>query len=253
MTHVGQTEEPELSFLAHLIELRSRLMKAVLSVLAVFLGLLPFSQELYSWLSKPLLAHMPENSQMIAIDVASPFLTPLKLTLFVAMVIAVPVVLYQVWSFVAPGLYKHEKKLALPLLVSSTFLFYGGCIFAYYVILPIVFGFFTGAAPEGVAVMTDIARYLDFVMIIFFAFGVSFEIPIVAILLVATGVSTPKSLAAKRPYVVVGAFTIGMFLTPPDIISQTLLAIPMWLLYELGIIFSAAFKPKPVEQEHISD
>lgn len=243
-------EEQEQTFLEHLFELRSRLLKAVLAVIGVFLVLIPFSQQLYQWLSAPLIAKLPDNSQMIAIDVASPFLTPLKLTLFVAMIIAVPIVLYQIWSFIAPGLYKHEKKLAAPLLISSTLLFYTGCVFAYYVILPLVFGFFAGAAPEGVAVMTDIARYLDFVMVLFFAFGASFEVPIVAILLVATGVSTPKSLASKRPYVIVSAFAIGMILTPPDVISQTLLAVPMWLLFEIGVLFSGMFVPgkKEIEQ-----
>ncbi|MGV6852156.1 MAG: twin-arginine translocase subunit TatC [bacterium] len=243
-------EEQEQTFLDHLFELRSRLLKAVLAVIGVFLVLIPFSQQLYQWLSAPLIAKLPDNSQMIAIDVASPFLTPLKLTLFVAMIIAVPIVLYQIWSFIAPGLYKHEKKLAAPLLISSTLLFYTGCVFAYYVILPLVFGFFAGAAPEGVAVMTDIARYLDFVMVLFFAFGASFEVPIVAILLVATGVSTPKSLASKRPYVIVSAFAIGMILTPPDVISQTLLAVPMWLLFEIGVLFSGMFAPgkKEIEQ-----
>ena len=228
----------ELSFLEHLVELRSRLLKACGAVLVVLVALLPFSRQLYEALAAPLMAQMPEGSSMIAIDVASPFLTPFKLTLLVAVMVAIPVVMYQLWAFVAPALFKHEKKLARPLLFSSVFLFYSGCAFAYFVVFPLVFGFLTRVAPEGVAVMTDISKYLDFVMTLFFAFGITFEVPIATIILVATGITTPAKLAGWRPYIVVGAFALGMVLTPPDVISQTLLAVPMWLLFEIGIIFS---------------
>lgn len=231
-------EPQEQSFLSHLVELRSRLMKAVFAVLVVLLALLPFTDALYAWVAKPLMQYLPEGSSMIAIDVASPFLTPFKLAMVTAVFIAMPVAIYQLWSFVSPGLYKHEKRLAVPLLISSIFLFYLGCAFAYYVVFPLAFSFFTGTTPEGVAMMTDISKYLDFVLILFFAFGLAFEVPIATILLVATGTTSPKQLAEKRAYVIVGAFVIGMILTPPDIISQTLLAIPMWLLFEVGIIMS---------------
>ncbi len=231
-------DDQELSFLQHLVELRSRLLKACLSVFVVLIVLLPFSRRLYEALAAPLMAQLPEGSSMIAIDVASPFLTPFKLTLLIAIMISIPVVLYQLWAFVAPALFKHEKSLARPLLFSSVFLFYAGCAFAYFVVFPLVFGFLTSVAPEGVAVMTDISKYLDFVMTLFLAFGITFEIPIATIILVATGITTADKLASWRPYIVVGAFALGMILTPPDVISQTLLALPMWLLFEVGIIFS---------------
>ena len=179
---------------------------------------------------------------MIAIEVASPFLIPFKLTLFLAVFICIPFLLYQLWSFIAPGLYRHECRLVMPLLVSSTFLFYAGAAFAYFVVFPLVFAFFTSTAPEGVSVMTDISRYLDFVLTLFFAFGAAFEVPIVTVLLVWTGMTTREGLRSKRPYIIVGAFVIGMLLTPPDIISQTLLAVPMWILFELGVVFSAWFE-----------
>ncbi|MGB5715959.1 MAG: twin-arginine translocase subunit TatC, partial [Gammaproteobacteria bacterium] len=214
------TEQP---LIYHLVELRDRLLRIVLVVGVVFIALVPFSNTLFSMLSGPLMAHMPDDSSMIAIEVASPFLIPFKLTLFLALFIAIPYVLYQLWSFVAPGLYKHERRLAMPLLVSSTVLFYTGAAFAYFVVFPLVFAFFTGTAPEGVAVMTDISRYLDFVLTLFFAFGAAFEVPVFTVLLVWTGMATQKGLREKRPYVIVGAFVIGMLLTPPDIISQTLL------------------------------
>ena len=231
-------EDSELSFLEHLVELRSRLLKACLSVFVVLIALLPFSRRLYETLASPLMAQLPEGSSMIAIDVASPFLTPFKLTLLLSIMISIPVVLYQLWAFVAPALFKHEKKLARPLLLSSIFLFYAGCAFAYFVVFPLVFGFLTRVAPEGVAVMTDISKYLDFVMTLFLAFGITFEVPIATIILVASGVTTADKLTSWRPYVLVGAFALGMILTPPDVISQTLLALPMWLLFELGIVFS---------------
>jgi sec-independent protein translocase protein TatC len=241
------TEQP---LLYHLIELRDRLLRVVLVVGVVFIALVPFSNTLFSLLSGPLMAHMPDDSSMIAIEVASPFLIPFKLTLFLALFISIPYVLYQIWSFVAPGLYKHERRLVYPLLVSSTVLFYAGAAFAYFVVFPLVFAFFTSTAPEGVAVMTDISRYLDFVLTLFFAFGAAFEVPIFTILLVWTGVATQESLREKRPYIIVGAFVIGMLLTPPDIISQTLLAVPVWLLFELGVYFSGWFIK---QKEHYSD
>ena len=247
-------EDRELSFLEHLVELRGRLLKACLSVFVVLLVLLPFSRHLYETLASPLMAQMPEGSTMIAIDVASPFLTPFKLTLLISIMISIPVVLYQLWAFVAPALFKHEKKLARPLLLSSVFLFYAGCAFAYFVVFPLVFGFLTRVAPEGVAVMTDISKYLDFVMTLFLAFGITFEVPIATIILVATGITTVDKLKSWRPYIVVGAFALGMVLTPPDVISQTLLALPMWLLFELGLIFSRILiKDKESEPETETD
>lgn len=232
------TEQP---LIYHLIELRDRLLRVVLVVGVVFIALVPFSNTLFSLLSVPLMAHMPEGTSMIAIEVASPFLIPFKLTLFLALFISIPYVLYQLWSFVAPGLYLHERRLAFPLLVSSTVLFYTGAAFAYFVVFPLVFAFFTSTAPEGVAVMTDISRYLDFVLTLFFAFGAAFEVPVFTVLLVWTGMATQESLREKRPYIIVGAFVIGMLLTPPDVISQTLLAVPVWLLFELGVYFSGWF------------
>ena len=247
-------DDQELSFLEHLVELRSRLLKACLSVFVVLIVLLPFSRHLYETLAAPMMAQMPEGSSMIAIDVASPFLTPFKLTLLAAIMISIPVVLYQLWAFVAPALFKHEKRLARPLLFSSVFLFYAGCAFAYFVVFPLVFGFLTRIAPDGVAVMTDISKYLDFVITLFLAFGITFEVPIATIIVVATGITTPDKLAGWRPYIIVGAFAIGMILTPPDVISQTLLALPMWLLFELGIIFSRILvTEKPAETGEEAD
>lgn len=234
----GESGQP---FISHLVELRDRLLRIVLAVAVVFVALVPFANTLFSILSGPLMAHMPSNSSMIAIEVASPFLIPFKLTLYVAVFISIPVILYQAWSFIAPGLYRHERRLVMPLLVSSTILFYAGAAFAYFVVFPLVFQFFTSAAPDGVSVMTDISRYLDFVLTLFFAFGAAFEVPIVTVLLVWTGVATQQGLREKRPYIIVGAFVIGMLLTPPDVISQTLLAVPMWLLFELGVFFSGWF------------
>ena len=228
----------EQPFISHLIELRTRLLRVVSGVLLVFVALSPFSNPIYSMLAGPLTRHMPAQSSMIAIDVLSPFLTPLKFTLVLAVFITIPWILYQVWAFIAPGLYQKEKRLALPVLISSTLLFYCGMAFAYFVIMPIFFAFITSTAPEGVAVMTDINRYLDFVMTIFFAFGVAFEVPVATVILVLIGIVTPEAMAAKRPYIIVGAFVVGMLLTPPDVISQTLLAVPMWLLFEIGVLFA---------------
>ena len=236
-------DKPDLEqpFLSHLIELRDRLLRVVIAVLAVFLVLFPFQNTVYSYLAQPLMAHLPEGTSMIATEVASPFLTPMKLAFVAAIFLSMPFILYQFWAFVAPGLYKHERKMVLPLVVSSSVLFYVGMAFAYFVVFPLVFAFLTGTAPEGVAVMTDIGRYLDFVLTLFFAFGFAFEVPIATIILVWIGVTTPENLAAKRPYIIVGAFVVGMMLTPPDVISQTLLALPMWVLFELGIVFSRGF------------
>jgi sec-independent protein translocase protein TatC len=244
MSQDNLEEGVEQSFISHLVELRDRLLRIVMCVLLVFLGLTTYANQIYSFIAGPLLKHMPANSTMIAIDVASPFLTPFKLALIVAIFISIPVILYQFWAFVAPGLYKHERRLVLPLLISSSLLFYLGVAFAYYVVFPLVFGFLTAAAPVGVAVMTDITKYLDFALTMFFAFGICFEVPIFTIVLVWTGVVTPAWLAEQRPYVIVGAFIIGMFLTPPDAVSQTMLAIPMWLLFEVGLLFSRLFTRK---------
>lgn len=241
------SEADEQPFISHLVELSNRLKRVVLFILVVFLCAAPYANEIYTFLSGPLLKHMPENSTMIATDVASPFFTPFKLALVASIFVSVPVILYHFWAFVAPGLYSHEKRMVLPLIVASTGLFYMGVAFAYFVVFPLVFGFLTAAAPEGVAVMTDIAKYLDFVLTLFFAFGLSFEVPIFTIILVWTGIATPASLSEKRPYVIVGAFIVGMFLTPPDAISQTLLAVPIWLLFEMGLLFSRLFVRKEVE------
>ena len=245
-------EEAALPFMSHLIELRTRLLKVVVFVIVVFLALSAYANEIYSFLAGPLMKHMPQNSTMIAIDVASPFFTPFKLALVVAVFISVPVILYQFWAFVAPGLYKRERRMVFPLLIASTFLFYLGVVFAYFVVFPLIFGFLTAAAPTGVAIMTDITKYLDFVLTLFFAFGICFEVPIFTIVMVWTGLITPESLAEKRPYVIVGAFVIGAFLTPPDAISQTLLAVPMWMLFEIGLLFSKLFVRKTDEHDQDS-
>jgi len=229
------------SLFDHLLELRDRLLRSVLGVLLVFCCLVYFAQDIYQYVAQPLLATMPAGSQMIATDVASPFFAPFKLTLVLSLFIAMPFVLYQVWSFVAPGLYSNEKRLIAPLMLGSTLLFYSGIAFAYFLVFPVVFAFFTSVAPEGVVIATDISSYLDFILKLFFAFGAAFEIPIAIILMCWTGMTTPDSLREKRPYVVVGAFVIGMLLTPPDIISQTMLAVPMLLLFEVGIIIASFY------------
>ncbi|RMF19803.1 MAG: twin-arginine translocase subunit TatC [Gammaproteobacteria bacterium] len=228
----------EQPLIEHLVELRDRLLRAVLSVLIAFGPLYYFANDLYAWISKPLRESLPEGATMIATQVASPFLTPFKLTLVASIFVCIPYILYQIWSFIAPGLYQHEKRLALPLLASSVVLFYLGGAFAYFVVFPLAFAFFAATSPEGVSMMTDIASYLDFVLKLFFAFGVAFEIPIATILMVKAGITTVSSLKEKRPYVVVTCFVVGMLLTPPDVISQTLLAVPMWILYEAGLFFA---------------
>ena len=237
----------EQPFVSHLMELRDRLLRAVAVVAVVFLCLFPFANDIYVMVASPLMAHLPAGTSMIATEVASPFLTPFKLSLVAAIFLSMPFILYQFWAFIAPGLYQHEKRMAIPLVASSTILFYIGMLFAYYVVFPLVFAFLTSTAPEGVTVATDISRYLDFVLTLFFAFGIAFEMPIATIILVWMGITTPESLAHKRPYIIVGVFCIGMFLTPPDVISQTLLALPMWLLFELGLFFSRMFIRKREE------
>ena len=241
--------ERELPFLAHLVELRDRLMKAVLAVAVIFLALFSFSNEIYSIFAEPILKSLPEGGTMIATGVASPFLTPFKLTMVISFYGAMPVILYQLWAFIAPGLYQHERKLVFPLLVSSILLFYGGVAFAYFVVMPMVYQFMAAFAPQGVAWTPDISQYLSFALTMFFAFGVAFEVPIATIVLVWTGMTTPEQLASKRPYIIVGAFVIGMLLTPPDVISQTMLALPMWILFELGVIFSRFFVRKDEDEE----
>jgi len=230
--------------IAHLLEMRNRLLQCILVVLFIFLGLFAYSNELYLYMSDPLVANLPLNSSMIATDVTSPFLTPFKLTLVLSIFAAMPFILYQVWGFVAPGLYKREKMIVVPLFLSSVILFYAGMAFAYYLVFPLVFTFFTSVSPDGVLVMTDIRSYLDFVLKLFFAFGLSFEIPIAIIILSWMGLVDPSRLGKKRPYIFVLCFSLGMLLTPPDVISQILLAIPMWLLFEFGLVLSKAISSK---------
>ena len=228
-------ESDNKSFVSHLIELRKRIFKALACIFLFLLVLMTFSDQLYLLLAEPLLKSLPDTSSMIATQVASPFLAPFKLTLFVAFFISVPYVFYQVWAFVAPGLYKEERHLGLPLMVSTSLLFYLGGSFAYFAGFPLGFSFFTGIVPTGVTVMTDISQYLDFVLKLFFAFGIAFEVPVATYLLIRSGLVSIESLSAKRPYIIVGAFSLGMLLTPPDIISQVMLGVPMWLLFEVGI------------------
>jgi sec-independent protein translocase protein TatC len=230
------TDLPSEGLLSHLLELRSRLLRCVAALLLVFLALLPFSQRLYSWLAQPLLSRLPAGAKLVAIDVSSPFLVPLKLTFLSAILLAMPMIIYQLWAFVAPGLYRNERKLAVPLLFSAGALFYTGCAFAYFLVLPMVFGFLTRVTPEGVSMMTDIGHYLDFVTVIFVAFGASFEVPVAVVILVLLGWVTPDQLRGARPYAIVGIFVIAAVLTPPDVVSQLMLAIPMCLLYELGVL-----------------
>ena len=234
---MSETNDSEQPLIQHLIELRTRLLHIVYCLLAVFLCLFPFSTQIYGLISAPLLAVLPEGTSMIATDVISPFLTPLKLTFYVALFVSVPFILYQIWAFIAPGLYRHEKQLAAPLLVSSVLLFFAGMAFAYFVVLPLLFNFTMGIQLEGVNAMTDITKYLDLVLHMFFAFGFAFEIPVATVLLIHAGIATTEGLAAKRRYIIVGCFVLGMLLTPPDILSQLFLAIPMWMLFEAGLFF----------------
>jgi sec-independent protein translocase protein TatC len=244
--HAAQPDS-EQPLVAHLIELRDRVLRALIGVAVVFVPLAFFAQEIYTFTAAPLMALLPEGASMIATDVASPFFAPFKLAALAALVVALPWVLYQIWAFVAPGLYMQEQRLVLPLLASSTALFYCGMAFAYFVVFPVVFGFFISVAPEGVAVMTDISRYLSFALGMFVAFGIAFETPVAIVLMVWSGFTTPDSLAEKRPYVLVGLFVIGAFLTPPDIVSQTMLALPAYLLFEVGILAARWLVPGSAE------
>ncbi|WP_455380025.1 twin-arginine translocase subunit TatC, partial [Acidihalobacter prosperus] len=235
----GATEKGGLSnLMSHLIELRSRLLRSISAVLILFIALSPFADQIYAWLAGPLVAQLPKGSSMIAIDVAAPFIVPFKLTFLVSIVIAVPFLLYQLWAFIAPGLYRHEKRLAFPLLVSSTLLFYSGMAFAYFIVFPMMFHFFSKTTPHGVRMMTDIGAYLGFVSNMFLAFGAAFEVPVAIVLVTSMGFVTPRKLASARPYIIVAAFIIGMLLTPPDVLSQLSLALPLLLLFEIGLLVS---------------
>lgn len=237
----------------HLIELRNRLIRILLAVLVIFLSLFYFANDLYAVMSQPLTDLLPEGSSMIATDVTAPFFAPFKLTLVLSIFIVIPFILHQAWSFVAPGLYQHEKRLAIPLLGSSILLFYAGVAFAYFVVFPLMFGFFTTIGPEHVAVTPDISSFLNLVLKLFFAFGIAFEIPIATVLMLLAGITTPENLKNKRAYVIVGCFVVGMLMTPPDIISQALLAIPMWLLFEAGIVMGILLMKKPAEAAEADD
>ena len=236
------------SLISHLLELRDRLLRSVVVLLILFIPCALVANELYEFLAKPLMEQLPQGTTMIATEPHAPFFVPFKFAFAVAFAIAIPYLLYQIWAFVAPGLYRHEKRMVFPLMVSSSALFYLGIAFSYYVVFPLIFKFFTASAPEGVAVMTDIGSYLGFVLKLFFAFGIAFEVPIATILLVKMGITTPDALAEKRPYVIIGAFILGMLLTPPDIFSQTLLAIPVWILFEVGLFASRKFV-KPTKDD----
>ena len=240
-----------LTLIGHLTELRQRLMKTLLIIALLFVGLVYFANDIYHIISAPLLRHLPAGASMIATDVASPFFTPIKLTAMLAVVLSIPFILYQVWAFVAPGLYQNERRLVMPLMAASSLLFYAGAAFAYFIVFPLAFSFFAATTPDGVLMSTDMEKYLDFVTAIFFAFGVSFEVPVAIVLLCWSGMTSPQSLRTKRPYVLVGAFVIGMLLTPPDIFSQTLLAIPIYLLFEAGVFFARFYTPEspPVKSE----
>jgi len=232
------------TFFGHLQELRARILKSLVVILVCFLSLIYFSNDIYLTLSEPLLSFLPENSSMIATEVASPFLTPLKLTFFVSLLLSMPFLLNQIWKFIAPGMYENEKSLSFLLILSSLILFYLGILFTYFLVLPLVFGFFTGAAPQGILIMTDISRYLDFVLSLMFAFSIAFEIPILIFLLIWSGITTSEKLRNARPYVIISCFIVGMLVTPPDVISQSLLAIPAWALFEIGLAAANLFVKK---------
>ena len=233
--------------IAHLIELRDRLIRILVVILIFFIGFIAFANDLYAYLAEPLQSLLPEGASMIATQVASPFLAPFKLALYLSVYCGAPMILYQLWGFIAPGLYANEKKIAGPMLISSIFLFYAGMAFAYFAVFPLVFGFFTTVGPTGVTVMTDIDAYLSFVLKLFLAFGLAFEIPVATMLLIKAGIASPESLKEKRPYVFIGCFVVGMLITPPDMISQTLLALPMWLLFEAGLIGARFLGSKKTE------
>jgi len=237
-----QRIKQDMTFIQHLVELRDKLLHSVIAILLVFAGIFPFANEVYSFIAAPILNVLPSDSNIIAIGVISPFLTPLKMALIFSVYATMPFLLYQVWSFIAPALYKHEKQMILPLVISSTILFYAGLLFSFYIVFPVIFGFLSSIGPSIVDFTPDIQYYLDFVLKVSFAFGVAFEVPIATILLIIFGVTTVEKLKKNRPYIVIGAFVLGMLLTPPDIISQTLIAVPMWLLFEAGLIFAPMFK-----------
>ncbi len=236
-----------MTFVQHLVELRNILLHSVVAILVIFMGIFPFANEVYGFIAAPIINVLPKDTNIIAIGVISPFLTPLKMALIIAVYLAMPYLLYQIWSFVAPALYKHEKQMILPLVVSSTILFYTGLLFSFYVVFPIIFGFLSSVGPNIVDFTPDIQHYLDFVLKVSFAFGVAFEVPIATILLIMFGITTVEKLKSNRPYIIIGAFILGMLLTPPDIISQTLIAIPIWLLFEAGLIFAPLFKQNKQE------
>jgi len=243
---MSATDAPSESFVSHLIELRNRLVRVVIAFVVVFAALFPWAQELYALLAQPMLAVLPKGGQMIATEVITPFMVPVKVAMMTAFLITLPHTLYQIWAFIAPGLYQHEKRIGIPLVVASVLLFLLGMAFAYFLVFPVVFGFIVGIAPAGVAVMTDIGKYLDFVLTLFMAFGITFEVPVAVVLLVKMGMVSVAKLREIRPYVIVGAFVIGAIFTPPDVISQFMLAVPVWLLYELGILVAALItKPRP--------
>ena len=245
----NEPQDEEQSFISHLVELRSRLLAAILSVLLVFLALFYFANDIYEALAQPLMRHLPPGATMIATEVASPFLAPFKLTMMVSLFVALPYVFYQMWAFVAPGLYRHERRLVVPLMLSSTLLFYAGAAFAYFAVFPLVFGFFTTVGPSVMTVMTDITHYLNFVLKLFFAFGLAFEVPVAVVILIRMGIVSADRLAEMRPYIIVGAFCVGMLLTPPDVVSQVLLAIPMWILFEVGLVMARYLGPAPDPEE----
>lgn len=242
------TQQHSLPLISHLLELRNRLLRVIAIVMVLFLSLVYFANDIYHYLAIPLTSQLPEGASMIATGVATPFFTPIKLTIVLSIFIAIPAILHQVWAFIAPGLYKHERRLIAPLVISSALLFYLGMAFAYFVVFPLAFSFFTSTAPEGVTIATDISSYLDFVLKLFFAFGLAFEIPIATLVLCWTGATTPEKMKQKRPYIIVGAFIFGMLLTPPDVISQTLLAIPMLILFEVGLLFARFYVPQTDDQ-----
>jgi sec-independent protein translocase protein TatC len=242
-------EEQELTLIDHLIELRDRILKSVVAVVALFLALFAFSNDIYTYVATPLLDALPEGSTMIAIDPTSPFFAPFKLTFCVAFLIAAPYILYQLWSFIAPGLYQNEKAVAIPLFISSVLLFYGGVAFARYVLFGFVFAFFISVAPEGISVAPDINSFLSFALTIFLAFGIAFEVPIAVFILIWAGIAEPESLTEKRPYVIVACFVVGMLLTPADPFTQSMLAIPMWMLFEVGIVAGKIIRQKQAENE----
>jgi sec-independent protein translocase protein TatC len=253
MSDKNNTIGGELTIVDHLIELRDRIMKSLAAILIIFLSLFYFANDIYTFVATPLMSVLPENMGMIAIDPTSPFFAPFKLTFYVSLFLAAPYILYQLWSFIAPGLYKNEKALAIPLFASSVLLFYAGIAFAYYVLFGFVFAFFVSVAPEGILVMPDINSFLSFALAIFFAFGIAFEIPIAVFLLIWVGIVEPEDLTSKRPYVVVGCFVVGMILTPPDPFTQSMLALPMWLLFEIGILFGRFVKRKQKEKAAAED